>query len=76
MFDSLAILQSLTKAGAEKNTDIVKILHEKGSNDVIAEYKGVRYTAIFNAFVGFYYVDDVYGELPDQNKCPFCGEVI
>lgn len=56
--------------------DEVLILHEKGSNDVIAEYNGKRCTAIFNPFVCLYYVDDVYGVLPDQHKCPACGEFI
>lgn len=37
------------------------IVSEKSDNDVIVEYEGVRCTAIFNPFVGCYYVDDVYG---------------
>lgn len=41
--------------------DEVTIISEKSCNDVIVEYKGVRYTAIYNPFVGCYYVDDVYG---------------
>ena len=56
--------------------DEVVILHENGPNDVIAEYKGKRFTAIYNVFVGLYYVDDKYGVLKDQNKCPYCGEFI
>ena len=32
-----------------------------GDNLYIAEYNGVRCTAIFNFFTGAYYVDDVYG---------------
>jgi|GEM_PF-703898 len=56
--------------------DEVIILHERGTNDVVAEYRGVRYTAIFNPFSGFYYVDDVYGELPKQHHCPYCGTFI
>jgi hypothetical protein len=57
-----------------KEKDEVTILHEKGNNDVIAEYGGKRCTAIFNVFVGLFYVDDIYGVLPDQHKCPSCGE--
>ena len=53
-----------------RSRDEVIILHENGVNDVIAEYKGVRYTAIYNGFVCSYYVDDIYGELPDQHVCP------
>lgn len=41
--------------------DTVTILSENGNNDVIAEYKGVKCTAIYNIFVGRYYVDDIYG---------------
>lgn len=54
----------------------VTILHEKGNNDVIAEYNGKRCTAIFNPFVGLFYVDDIYGVLTDPNKCPRCGEFV
>lgn len=56
--------------------DEVIILHERSNNDVIAEYKGKRCTAVFNPFVCLYYVDDIYGVLTDQHKCPVCGELI
>lgn len=56
--------------------DEVTILHENGCNDVIAEYNGKRYTAIFNPFVCLFYVDDIYGVLADQHKCPVCGDFI
>ena len=39
----------------------VTIISEKSCNDVIVDYKGIRYTAIYNPFVGCYYVDDIYG---------------
>lgn len=51
----IAMVHSL-KATAE-----VTIISENGNNDVVAEYDGKRCTAIFNPFVGMYYVDDVYG---------------
>ncbi len=70
MFQAKAMVHSL------KAQDDVSILHENGSNDVVAEYKGIRCTAIFNPFVGMFYVDDIYGILPDQHKCPSCGEYI
>ena len=66
MFKTKAIIHSL------KSPDEAVILHENGSNDVVAEYKGKRYTAIFNCFVGMYYVDDIHGKLPDQYQCPVC----
>ena len=69
-FKTQAIVHTL------KDTDEVTILHEKGSNDVIAEYKGKRCTAVFNVFVGHYYVDNIYGILPDQHRCPTCGEYV
>ena len=66
MFKTKAIVHSL------KKEDEVTILHENGSNDVVAEYKGIRYTAIFNVFSGLFYVDDLYGKLPNQHQCPAC----
>ena len=41
--------------------DEVTIISEKSCNDIIVDYNGVRCTAIYNVFVGCYYVDDVYG---------------
>jgi len=70
MFKARAMIHSL------KDTDLVLILHENGANDVIAEYNSKRFTAVYNPFVGLYYVDDVYGELVNQDKCPFCNTYI
>lgn len=39
----------------------VTIISHKDNNNVIAEYDGHKYTAIFNIFVSAYYVDDKYG---------------
>ena len=38
-----------------------EILGELGDNLYLAEYRGVRCTAVFNIFAGRYFVDDVYG---------------
>ena len=38
-----------------------EILERIGDNLYLAEYNGVRCTAIFNIFVGRYFLDDVYG---------------
>jgi hypothetical protein len=76
MFEAIAIIHSLQKNGTNPATDTVTIIHENNNNDVVAEYKSIRYTAIFNPFVCCYYVDDVYGLLPDQRLCPACGEVL
>ncbi len=40
--------------------EIIKCI---GNNLYLAEYDGVRCTAIFNPFVGRYFVDDMYGVL-------------
>lgn len=48
---------------SKKVQDEVTIVSENGCNNVIAEYKGKKYTAIFNVFSGLYYVDDIYGEV-------------
>ena len=40
-----------------------EIIRQIGDNQFLAEYNGVRCTAIYNPFVGRYYVDDVYGIL-------------
>ena len=39
----------------------VEIIEKRGDNDYLAKVGDVVYTAIFNPFVGLYYVDDVYG---------------
>lgn len=41
----------------------VIIISENGCNNVVAEYNGKRYTAVYNGFTGMYYVDDVYGAI-------------
>ena len=47
----------------EGGMDTVYIIEHRDNNHVIAEYKGKRYTAVFNPFVCAYYVDDKYGEI-------------
>lgn len=39
----------------------VEIIEKRGDNDYLAKVGDVICTAIFNPFVGLYYVDDVYG---------------
>lgn len=39
----------------------VTILKHEDNNHVLAKVDGTVCTAIFNPFVGMYYVDDVYG---------------
>ena len=40
-----------------------EILEVKDNNNVIARYDGIKCKAIFNPFVGKYFVDDVYGRI-------------
>jgi len=44
------------------------IIRRLGNNQYLAEYNGVRCTAIFNCFVGRYYVDDKYGIVRDAKS--------
>ncbi len=65
MFKDIGYIHS--RKGTDSPTDTVTIIEHKDNNHDIAEYKGQRCTAIFNPFAGMYYVDDVYGVLPNQN---------
>jgi hypothetical protein len=38
-----------------------EIIKSIGDNLYLAEYNGIKCTAIFNPFTGYYYVDDVHG---------------
>lgn len=57
-----AYIHSLKDRGHDRHilgeAEIIKCI---GNNLYLAEYNGTRCTAIFNPFVGKYYVDDVYG---------------
>lgn len=56
------------KAMIHSQNDIreCEIVEKVGDNQYIAEYRGIRCTAIFNPFTGLYYVDDVYGIVGDR----------
>lgn len=43
-----------------------KILHDHGNNNYVAEYNGVKCSAIYNGFAGRFYVDDKYGIIKDK----------
>lgn len=45
----------------------VTIISEKDNNHVIAEYNGQKCTAVNNPFSGYYYVDDVYGRITNDD---------
>ena len=42
------------------------IVEKIGDNRYVAEFCGVRCSAIFNPFVGHFYVDDKYGVIKDK----------
>ena len=44
----------------------MKIVFEQDSNSVIVKYDNNYYSAIFNPFTWSYYVDDVYGKIPEK----------
>ena len=58
IMETECIINSL--GGKPANATIVRKI---GDNQYEAQYNGVRCTAIFNPFSGYYYVDDVYGIL-------------
>jgi len=58
----MAYVHSLKDKKTDTNHSAEVTIFEKyGDNQYIAEYNGIRCTAIFNWFVGMYFVDDVYG---------------
>lgn len=42
------------------------IVEKVGDNQYVAEYNGVRCSAIYNPFVGRFYVDDKYGIIKEK----------
>ena len=66
MFDIKARIHSL---GGELDT--VTIIEHKDNNHVIAQYHGEYFTAVFNPFVGQYYVDDKFGHINNINDFQF-----
>ena len=49
------------KKGETHVLDEATIIRRLGDNDYLAQYKEIQCHAIFNPFVGRYYVDDKYG---------------
>ena len=45
-----------------------EIIKNVGDNQFLAEYNGVKCTAIFNVFTGYYYVDDVFGVVKNEEQ--------
>ena len=58
------VIHSLMQDG-KNNLAEATILKKVGDNKYLADYNGVKCTAIFNPFVCRYYIDDVYGVIKD-----------
>ena len=43
-----------------------EILEFIDNNNVIAKYDGIKCRAIFNPFVGKFFIDDLYGKIEDN----------
>ena len=66
-FKVTAYIHSLQdKKTDQHNLDEAEIIEIKDNNNVIAKYKGIKCTAIFNHFVGRYFIDDIYGIIKDS----------
>lgn len=63
-----AYIHSLKDRKTDRNVlgeaEIIKAI---GNNLYLAEYNGVRCTAIFNPFVSRYFVDDLYGRISKED---------
>jgi hypothetical protein len=63
-----AFIHSLKKDGKHIMGEIDAVERiEGGSNEFIATIDGKRYSAIYNPFVGAFFVDDIYGKLVVRN---------
>lgn len=71
-----AYIHSLKDRKTDRNVlgeaEIIKAI---GDNLYLAEYNGVRCTAIFNPFVCRYFVDDLYGRVSEEEANTSFGEV-
>ncbi len=67
-FTTCAYIYSLNKGKSQSTEmDEITILEERNDTSrgkyYIADYKGIKCTAIFNGFTCSYYADDVYGKI-------------
>lgn len=51
-----------------KGLALVEIVEHKNNNHCLARYNGKLCTAVFNPFSGYYYVDDIYGVIEENNE--------
>jgi hypothetical protein len=58
----VALINSLNQ------TDEVTIVEMVGNNKYLADYRGNLCAAMFNPFLGLYYVDDIHGKFPAMSQ--------
>lgn len=66
MFTNFPITEQMRIHSLNGELREATILKRLGDNDYLAEFNGVRCHAIFNVFVGRFYVDDKYGVIQDK----------
>lgn len=66
MFNDLPITEPMHIRSLDGELREATIMEKTGDNRYVAEYNGVRCSAIFNPFVGRFYVDDKYGVIKDK----------
>ncbi|MHB1314596.1 MAG: hypothetical protein ACYCX2_03830 [Christensenellales bacterium] len=66
MFDDLPITEPMHIHSLDGELRDATIVEKIGDNRYVAEYNGVCCSAIFNPFVGRFYVDDKYGIIKDK----------
>ena len=66
MFNNLPITEPMHIHSLNGELREATIVEKVGDNRFIAEFGGVRCTAIYNPFVNHFYVDDKYGIIRDK----------
>lgn len=63
---TMAFIHSLQdKKTDQHHSAEATIIEHRDNNNVIAEYNGVRCSAIYNPIVCAYFIDDVYGRVTE-----------
>lgn len=66
MFNNLPITEPMHIHTLDGELREATIVEKVGDNRYVAEYNGVRCSAIYNPFVNRFYVDDKYGVIRDK----------
>jgi len=68
MFDKFPITEPMHIHSLDGELREATILKRLGDNDYLAQFGDVNCHAIYNPFVGKFYVDDKYGIIRDQKS--------